>query len=115
MRLRVLDQGCGLALDGVVLFLLIRRDARVDGCWFLHASPPGNRVWATAGREPKLRKLERAWDPVSDRTDIANEACAAPGLAAGQPRLRPRSSITVKARLTMSLNVSRVRAAYRRS
>src|SRR3984893_356401 len=111
VRFRVLDQSCGLALDGVILFLLIRRDACVNGCRFLHASSPENRVWATAGQGPRLRRLERAWDPVSDRTDIRNEACAAYGLAAGQPRLRPRSSITVNARLTMSLNVSRVRAA----
>jgi hypothetical protein len=45
---------------------------------------------------------------MSDRTDIRPAVCAA---LAVQPRLRPRSSITINARLTVSLNVSPVRAA----
>jgi hypothetical protein len=42
--LRVFDQRRSLALDSVIFFLLIRRDARVNGCRFVHASSPGRCV-----------------------------------------------------------------------
>ena len=41
VSLGVVDQSRSLALNGVILLLLIRRDTSVDGCRSVHTSPPG--------------------------------------------------------------------------
>src|SRR5262245_28097892 len=120
MRLGVPDQRCHLAADRVLLFLAVRRHSRIERGGCAHSAPPSlaRHEAPVAPASMGRARARRTPPPISpltiDRIDTPR-APDATDRTNDQARPLPRFTIASTARLTISLSVSPLEAAYVRS